>query len=53
MILPAAVNDPVGNSYGPMLDWSAPGRLTFSARRGGAGSMDLYRVAYRLIAPRR
>jgi Tol biopolymer transport system component len=53
MILPPSVNDPVGDSYGPMLDWSAPGRLTFSARRGGAGSMDLYRVAYRLIAPRR
>lgn len=50
MILPLAVNDPVGDSYGPMLDWSAPGRLGFSARRGGAASMDLYRVAYRLTA---
>lgn len=46
--LPATVNDAVGNSYGPMLDWSAPNRLTFSARRGGAASMDLYRIAYRL-----
>ena len=46
--LPAAVNDAVGNSYGPMLDWSAPGRLTFSSRRGSAQSMDLYRVGYRL-----
>src|SRR3546814_10873161 len=43
MILPPAVNDRVGSSYGPMLDWSAPGRLTFSSRRGGAASMDLYR----------
>lgn len=50
MILPPAVNDPVGNSYGPMLDWSAPDRLTFSSRRDGAGSMDLYRVTYRLTA---
>lgn len=50
VILPLAVNDPVGNSYGPMLDWSAPGRLTFSSRRGGAASMDLYRITYRLTA---
>src|SRR3546814_20138302 len=50
MILPPAVNDRVGSSYGPMLDWSAPGRLTFSSRRGGAASMDLYRVTYRLKA---
>lgn len=50
MILPPAVNDPAGDSYGPMLDWSAPDRLTFSSRRGGAGSMDLYRVTYRLTA---
>lgn len=48
VILPSSVNDPVGDSYGPMLDWSAPGRLTFSSRRGGAGSMDMYRIAYRL-----
>jgi TolB protein len=47
-ILPAGVNDAAGNSYGPMLDWSAPDRLTFSSRRGGARSMDLYRIAYRL-----
>ncbi|KTE28933.1 MULTISPECIES: TolB family protein [unclassified Sphingopyxis] len=50
MILPLAVNDPVGDSYGPMLDWSASGRLTFSAQRGASGSMDLYRAAYRLTA---
>jgi len=36
------------DSYGPMLDWSAPGRLTFSAQRPGSGGMDLYRVRYRL-----
>lgn len=50
VILPPTVNDLVGDSYGPMLDWSAPGRLTFSARRGSAASMDLYRVTYRLTA---
>lgn len=36
------------DSYGPMLDWSAPGRLTFSAERAGSGGMDLYRVRYRI-----
>lgn len=36
------------DSYGPMLDWSAPDRLTFSAERPGSASMDLYRVRYRL-----
>jgi hypothetical protein len=36
------------DSYGPMLDWSAPGRLTFSARRLGSGGMDLHRIRYRL-----
>jgi len=50
MLLPLAVNDPVGDNYGPMIDWSAPGVLIFSSRRGGSGSMDLYRVAYRLTA---
>jgi Tol biopolymer transport system component len=50
MILPLAVNDPAGDSYGPMLDWSAPGRLSFSGRRGSAASMDLYRITYRLTA---
>lgn len=36
------------DSYGPMLDWSSPGWLTFSAQRPGSGGMDLYRVRYRL-----
>jgi Tol biopolymer transport system component len=49
MILPLAVNDPVKDSYGPMLDWSAPDRLTFSSQRGGAQSMELYRISYRLV----
>ena len=49
MILPLAVNDPVKDSYGPMLDWSAPDRLTFSSQRGGAQSMKLYRISYRLV----
>ncbi|WP_447764422.1 TolB family protein [Sphingopyxis panaciterrae] len=52
MLLPLAVNDPIGDTYGPMIDWSASGVLTFSSRRGGSGSMDLYRVAYRLTAAR-
>ncbi len=49
MILPLAVNDPVKDSCGPMLDWSAPDRLTFSGQRGGAQSMELYRISYRLV----
>lgn len=50
MILPLAVNDPVKDSYGPMLDWSASDRLTFSGQRGGAQSMELYRISYRLVS---
>lgn len=50
--LPEPVNDPHGDTYGAMLDWSVPDRLTFSARRApGPGApesgMDLYRVRYR------
>ncbi|KQZ76898.1 hypothetical protein ASE06_04800 [Sphingopyxis sp. Root214] len=52
MILPLAVNDPVKDSYGPMLDWSAPDRLTFSSQRGRAQSMELYRITYRLVSSR-
>jgi hypothetical protein len=48
--LPPSVNSPDGDTYGPMLDWSRPGRLTVSARRPGATSMDLYLVDYRLPA---
>lgn len=36
------------DSYGPMLDWSAPDTLTFSAERPGSAGMDLYRVRYRI-----
>ena len=50
MILPLAVNDPAKDSYGPMLDWSASDRLTFSGQRGGAKSMELYRISYRLVS---
>ncbi len=49
--LPRSVNsgaDGQGDSYGPMLDWSRPGRLTFSAQRPGAKGMDLYTIGYRL-----
>jgi Tol biopolymer transport system component len=50
-LLPRSVNsgaDGQGDSYGPMLDWSRPGSLTFSAQRPGAKGMDLYTVGYRL-----
>jgi TolB protein len=46
----AGVNSAANDTYAPMLDWSQPGRLTFSARRQtshGEG-MDLYVVGYRL-----
>jgi TolB protein len=52
-VLPPGVNDAQGDTYGPMLDWSAPGRLTYSGRRAGGGDMDLYRVRYRLDRPAR
>lgn len=47
-LLPSSVNDAITDTYGPMLDWSRPGRLTFSGRRAGAASMELYVVGYRL-----
>ncbi|MGH6613748.1 TolB family protein [Sphingomonas sp.] len=46
-ILPASVNMPGRDSYGPMLDWSQPDRLLFSGQRAGATSMELYLVRYR------
>lgn len=46
--LPEIVNDQAGSTYGAMLDWSAPDRLLFSARRDEAHGMDLYSVHYRL-----
>lgn len=42
------INSADGDTYGPMLDWSMPDRLTFSARRDPARDMDLYLVRYRL-----
>ena len=47
-MLAQSVNSAAGDTYGPMLDWSRPDGITFSARRPGAGGMDLYRVRYRL-----
>lgn len=47
--LSLAVNDAVTDTYGPMLDWSRPDGLTFSGRRAGAASMELYRIGYRLV----
>jgi TolB protein len=49
-LLPLPVNDAQRDTYGPMLDWSAPGRFTYSGRRDLARDMDLYRVGYRLPA---
>jgi TolB protein len=46
--LPMSVNDAVKDTYGPMLDWSHPGRLTFSGQRDGATSMELYVIEYAL-----
>jgi TolB protein len=42
------VNDPRHDTYGAMIDWSAPDRLLFSARRTTDRGMDLYSVRYRL-----
>lgn len=46
-LLPNAVNRDT-DAYGPMLDWSQPDRLLFSAK--GVSGMDLYSVRYRLAA---
>jgi hypothetical protein len=46
-LLPPSINMPDKDTYGPMLDWSEPGRFTFSAQRPGSRSMDLYVVKYR------
>lgn len=50
-LLPPAVNND-HDTYGPMLDWSDQGRLTFSGQREGEGGMNLYRVRYRIAADR-
>ena len=49
VVLPESVNAPGQNTYGPMLDWSRPDRLTISSQRPEArvGSADLYVVRYR------
>jgi TolB protein len=49
-LLPSSINSSSEDSYGPMLDWSQPDRFTFSARRAGRKSMDLYTARYRLNA---
>lgn len=46
--LAGPVNDPRQDTYGAMIDWSAPDRLLFSARRSTDRGMDLYSVRYRL-----
>lgn len=47
-LLPQTVNSGDRDSYGPMLDWSRPGRMTVSGQRAGARGMDLYLVRYTL-----
>ncbi|QNA82726.1 hypothetical protein G4G27_00900 [Sphingomonas sp. So64.6b] len=46
-VLPASVNMSDKDSYGAMLDWSQPDRLTFSGQRAEATSMELYLIRYR------
>ena len=46
IMLPRSVNDAAKDTYGPMLDWSNPGTMTFSAQRDGAPSMDLYTITF-------
>lgn len=46
--LPPSINSGENDTYGPMLDWSNPDRLTFSGQRAGAQDMDLYLVRYRV-----
>ena len=48
VLLPLQINTPDKDTYGPMLDWSNPDRITFSGQREGARDMDLYVVRYRL-----
>jgi TolB protein len=52
-VLPSSANAVGQNTYGPMLDWSRPDRLTFSSQRpeARAGGTDLYVVRYRLTRP--
>lgn len=51
-VLPLSINTPDKDTYGPMLDWSNPDRVTFSSQREGARDMDLYLIRYRLPASR-
>jgi Tol biopolymer transport system component len=47
-LLPQTVNSGDQDTYGAMLDWSHPNQFTVSARKAGAGSLDLYLVRYTL-----
>jgi hypothetical protein len=49
--LPSQVNSQDSDTYAPMLDWSHPGRLTFSGERREAkvGAVDLYVIEYALV----
>ncbi len=46
--LPEPVNHGERDTYGAMIDWSAPHRLLVSARRDAGQGMDLFSVGYRL-----
>lgn len=46
--LPEPINDAEHDTQGPMIDWSRPNRLLFSARRSADHAMDLYSVGYTL-----
>lgn len=47
-VLPLPANHGTKDTYGPMLDWSRPDSITLSSARDGVGSMDLYRIHYRI-----
>lgn len=49
-LLPLSINSADKDTYGPMLDWSSPDRITFASQREGARGMDLYLIRYRLPA---
>jgi TolB protein len=46
--LPLGVNHDERDTYAPMLDWSQPDRISFSARRADERDMEVYLVRYRI-----
>jgi Tol biopolymer transport system component len=48
--LPQTANSGEQDTYGAMLDWSRPDRITISGHRAGSRDVDLYLVRYTLQA---